>query len=163
MKTIATVLLVLVAIIGMAGPVLGAESGSEAEASANDVYADQYTYSWADNGWEYAEAGTYGFAVFGETGSSSGAEASDPGMDASAGTGGYSAGLYAYTGSDAYAYDDDPNGVTDAEADSYATGYIVGTDSGAWSSTYPESYAWADGWAVYGYADSSAYADAYIP
>ncbi len=160
MKTIGAILLVLAL---FASPVLGADSASEAGAAANDVVATQYTYSWADNGWEYAEAGTDGLVVYGVTESSSGATASDPDMYASAGTGGYSTGLYAETDSGAYAYDDDSNGVTDANADSYAIGYIVDTDSYAGGSTYPESWAGAGGWAIYGYTDSSAFAEAYIP
>lgn len=165
MKAIGTVLLVLVAMIGMAGPVLGAASGSSAGTVANGFSATQYSQSWADNGWEYAEAGTTGGVIIGETASASGAEASDSGMYADAGTLGYSEGIIVGTESLADSHDDDSNGVTDAGADSYATGSDVSTNGGAGSTTYPSSYAWADGYAFGfpGYAESSAGADAYIP
>ena len=148
----------------MAGPVLGATSGSSAGASADDFVATQNTYSWADNGWEYAGAGTSGLAVIGTTESDSGATASDAGMSASAVSGGDSVGIVAISQSNGYAYDDDPNGVTDAGAISSATGDVVATGGNAWSTTYPESYAAAGGSAFGfpGYADSSAFADAYI-
>lgn len=162
MKAIGTVLLVLVAVMGMAMPVLGATSGSSAGATAYGGFASQYTASWADNGWEYAAAGTEGNVFIGGTDSGSGAEASDGGMYADAGTGGDSVGIIADSYSYGYAFDDDPSGETDAGASSLATGSYVYTDGSAYSTTYPESFADAYGYAEWGIAESGAGADAFI-
>ena len=135
MKTIGTVLLVLVTVMGMAMPVLGATSGSSAGATAYGGFASQYTSSWADNGWEYATAGTEGNVYIGGTESGSGAEASDGGMYADAGTGGSSVGIVADSYSAGYAFDDDANGVTDAGSESNAVGTYVYTTGGAFIPT----------------------------
>lgn len=160
MKAIGTVLLVLVAIMGMTAPVLGADAGSSANAGSDATIAWQDTDAWAGNGWEYAEAGTDGYAIIGITASSSGA--TSDGTSASADTGGVSAGIIAASGSDAYAYDDDPSGDTDADATSGASGWVVAASSYAGSTTYPESWAGADASVILGVAWSDAEAEAYI-
>ena len=160
MKTIGTVLLVLVTVMGMAMPVLGADAGSTASAGSDATSAWQDTYAWADNSWEYAEAGTDGYAVLGATESGSGA--TSDGISASAGTGGISIGILAGSGSDAYAYDNDPSGDTDAGAASGASGWDVAVSSYAGGTTYPESWAGADADVFVGVAWSSTGAEAYI-
>lgn len=166
MKTIGTVLLVLVAVMGMAMPVLGAEAGSSAGAYADWDIATQYSNAWAmtGDGDEYAGAGTNG-ASLGETDSSSGAGASDWDNYAAAGTQGYCVGIICDTTSAANAIENDEDGQTNAGADSNAEGIIVEVDSGAESFWGPPIYsnAGAYGYSVGGWADSSAGANAYVP
>lgn len=165
MKTIGTVLLVLVTVMGMAMPVLGATSGSNAGASSSGGIASQYTNAWANNGWEYASAGSDGYAIIGDTESSSGAASSDLGLDASAGTAGSSDGIIAYTESGASATEYDSAGIADADASSSASGWWVWSDSSADAQSDVLPYTantWADGWAIIGSADSEATADAYV-
>lgn len=167
MKAIGTVLLVLVAVMGMAMPVLGADSGSTASVYADWLYADQSTYSWADNGVEYADAGTYGEVIFiGDTGSTSGAGASDSGESADAATSGGCDGFVCDTYSEANAADYDTAGITGAGAVSAASGETVQTNGGAGGQNWAlpiTSGAWASGDVFLGSASSGAGASAYRP
>lgn len=171
MKTIGTVLLVLVAIIGMAGPVLGAEAGTSTGAYADWDVTTQYSYAWAQDDEytaypdAYADAGTQGEAEgYTESGSSAAA-----GNDwAGAETGGYSEseyGGYAGTYSDVYAESWDDDAYTVTAAGSYAAGEYVEVDDGSnayWG--YPiYSNSWASGYAEDGYANSGGWSYAEEP
>lgn len=170
MRNIATVLLVLAAIIGMAGPVLGAESGSSATAYADWFYANAQTGAYAQTGFAdpspdaYADAGTFGEAA-GSATNGAGATASDVTNDASAGTGGNAVGGDAYTVSNGYAESNNVGGVTDAGADSYAIGTTVITNSGASSFWGPPiwSGAGAEAYSSDFYAESGASSSADAP
>ncbi len=179
MKTIATVLLVLVAIIGMAGPVLGAEAGSSTGASADWDVATQYSYAWAQDDEytsypdAYADAGTSGMAE-GYTISGSSAAAGDDW--AGAGTGGYSEvegwfwwGGSAETYSETNAESWNEDGDTDTDAGSYAIGdnYVeaAGGSESYWGiPIYSESWAYGyvydyDGWNGWTESGGSSYAE----
>lgn len=166
MRKIETVLLVLVTVMGMAMPVLGAEAGSSAGASANWDVASQFTTAWAntEDGDEYAIAGTGG-ASLGNTGSTSGAGANDLDQYASAETAGGCSGLACYTNSGADALEWDADGQTDAVANAEADGIIASAGSEAYSYWGPpiESESGASAEVVWGWATSDAGAEAYVP
>lgn len=171
MKTTATILVVLVALIGMVAPVLGAEAGSQAGAYADWGIAQQYTFAWAqDDDFTaypdaYADAETIGSAE-GITGSESSAAASESAEEAAAETSGESSGETASSVSDTYAESWDDDGVTDTGAGSYAIGSYVQVGSGAeayWGDLVVDpiySNSWAGGYAEDGTASSGGYSHA---
>lgn len=158
MKT-TTVLVVLLALIGMAVPVFGAESGANSGASSNGLITTGYSDAWTQAD-DYTDAGSSSYAIIG--GANTASSSYGYGDVAHSDTNGAAVGIFAGSTSYGYAEDTDvDNTQSTAGAGSYAIGVATSSHGYSAGSTLSPSWAYADaGSDVFiGFATSGAVAN----